>query len=80
MKRLSNVVDEVLKTIESDAFMNTLAPNDADGNPGSSTDNVYSYIVKFPYTVYYRLQSCVTTNVYELPCVPSNNFLHNSDG
>lgn len=30
--------------------------------------------------VYYTLQSCVTTNIYELPCVPSNNFLHSSDG
>lgn len=80
MKRLSKVVDEVLKMIESKSFMDVLAPDDADGNPGANTDDIYSYIVKFPYTVYYKLQSCVTTNIYELPCVPSNNFLHNSDG
>lgn len=79
-ERLSNVVDTVFKTIESQAFFDTLCPMDADGNPQRGSSSTYSYIVKFPYTLYYRLQSCVTTNVYELPCLPGDNFLHSSDG
>jgi len=26
-----------------------------------------SFVMAFPYTLYYRLQSCVTTNIYEIP-------------
>lgn len=26
-----------------------------------------TYIMEFPYMMYYRLQSCTTLNVYELP-------------
>lgn len=45
---------------------------------GSSKEN--QYILTFPYTMYYRLQSCTTTNVYELPCVLSDNRVASSDG
>ena len=27
------------------------------------------YVMTFPYTLYYKLQSCVTTNIYEIPAV-----------
>lgn len=35
--------------------MDLLAPNDAPGNPGKNTDTIYSYVVKFPYMLYYTL-------------------------
>lgn len=35
--------------------MDILAPNDAPGNPGAQQDKIYSYIVKFPYMLYYTL-------------------------
>lgn len=28
-----------------------------------------TYILTLPFTLYYRIQSCTTTNVYEVPCV-----------
>lgn len=37
-------------------------------------------ILDFPYVLYYRLISCTTTNIYELPCVTSNKSLYNADG
>lgn len=41
---------------------------------------VDTYLLSFPYTLYYKLQSCVTTNIYELPCKTSDNRLYSSDG
>ena len=34
----------------------------------------------FPYTLYYRLQSCVTTNIYEVPGTDSNKHILVSNG
>ena len=38
------------------------------------------YVMTFPYTLYYRLQSCVTTNVYEVPGTDSNKRIISSSG
>ena len=46
----------------------------------STNTNTTNYIVKFPYMLYYCLQSCVTTNIYELPCKLENNNVLQSDG
>lgn len=37
-------------------------------------------VLDFPYLLYYRLISCVTTNIYELPCVQTSKQLYSSDG
>ena len=39
-----------------------------------------SFIMAFPYTLYYRLQSCTTTNIYEIPASTSNKAILNSGG
>lgn len=36
------------------------------------------YIMTFPYRLYYRLQSCLTTNIYEIPGTDSNKALIDS--
>ena len=38
------------------------------------------YVMKFPYILYYRLQSCVTTNIYEVPAVTSDKTIMKSGG
>lgn len=38
------------------------------------------YVMTFPYTLYYRLQSCVTTNIYEVPGVSDNKLIFSSNG
>lgn len=39
------------------------------------------YIMQFPYNLYYRLQSCTTTNIYEIPAVSDDKaILHSGDG
>ena len=38
------------------------------------------YVMKFPYALYYRLQSCVTTNVYEVPAQSDNKAIYSSSG
>lgn len=42
--------------------------------------NYTTYIYKFPYTMWYQLQSCTTTNLYELPCVVEGKTMYASDG
>lgn len=39
-----------------------------------------SFVMAFPYTLYYRLQSCVTTNIYEIPASTSNKTILASGG
>lgn len=38
------------------------------------------YVMTFPYTLYYRLQSCCTTNIYEIPAVDSAKSVIASGG
>ena len=39
-----------------------------------------SYVMSFPYTLYYRLQSCMTTNIYEIPASQTSKAILNSGG
>ena len=39
-----------------------------------------NYVLKFPYTFYYNLQSCQNTGIYELPCIQSDKRILTSDG
>lgn len=80
MQKLKRVVDAVMKEVDSKGWLDLVAPNDADGNPGAQQDQKYSSVIKFPFMMYYKLQSCMTSNIYELPCVPSNNAMYSSDG
>ena len=43
-------------------------------------DNNTQKIVDFPFMFYYRLQSCVTTNIYEIPAVTDGKIINQSDG
>lgn len=52
----------------------------AGGVYGDGSSAIDTYMLTFPYTLYYRLQSCVTTNVYELPCKTGDDVLYSSDG
>lgn len=39
------------------------------------------YVLSFPYALYYTLQSCVTTNIYDVPGLPDDKaILHSGDG
>lgn len=38
------------------------------------------FVMTFPYTLYYRLQSCMTTNIYEIPASDSNKSILESNG
>jgi len=58
-----------------------------EGRFGGNQAGVYgkngkvdTYLLTFPYTLYYRLQSCVTTNVYELPCKVDDDMMYQSNG
>lgn len=39
-----------------------------------------SFVMAFPYTLYYRLQSCATTNLYEIPASTSSKTVLTSGG
>ena len=78
-KKLQKVVNEIMKKIDNEGWLGQIAKDDADGKPGGSGKE-YTSIVKFPFFLYYKLQSCMTSNIYELPCVPANNAMYNSNG
>lgn len=40
----------------------------------------YNNVLKLPHMLYYRLQGCTTTNIYELPCLQASKRLYSSDG
>lgn len=39
-----------------------------------------TYVLKFPFVLYYQLQSCVTTNIYEIPAIQQSKRILNSEG
>lgn len=49
-------------------------------NTGDFLEKHGSYVLKFPYTLYYTLQSCVTTNIYEIPAIQSSKRISGSEG
>lgn len=44
----------------------------------ASPPNLDTYLIDFPFMMYYRLQSCTTLNVYELPYI--GDQMYSSDG
>lgn len=38
------------------------------------------YVLTFPFALYYAMQSCVTTNIYEIPAIDSSKRISSSDG
>lgn len=46
----------------------------------SPDDDVVRYVHNFPYFLYYRLQSCTTTNIYEVPAMCDGKPIMSSDG
>lgn len=46
----------------------------------SSGGKLDTYLLTFPYQLYYRLQSCVTTGVYELPGKTADDLLYSAQG
>ena len=38
------------------------------------------YVMTFPFTLYYRLQSCITTNIYEIPAATDSKRIISSEG
>lgn len=43
-------------------------------------DNYKNLVMNFPYTLYYLLQSCYTTNIYEIPGITTTKDLYSSNG
>ena len=67
-------------------FSNPNLYTDAFKNVGNSNllnagnEELDIYIHKFPYAMWYQLQSCTTTNIYELPCITDSKEMYSSDG
>lgn len=66
-----SIVDEVLKGKAMDSYV----------GGKYSKPPLENKILKFPYMLYYKLQSCTTTAIYEVPCLNTNsNHMYSSDG
>ena len=44
------------------------------------SNNKQKYVLTFPYTMWYLMQSCRTNNIYEIPCLTDNKELYNANG
>ena len=58
-----------------------------NGLAGYTREGIYlksgleNKILKFPYMLYYKFQSCTTTSIYEVPCLNTNSkHMYSSDG
>lgn len=60
---------------------NTGVKFDSSEYPKNDSDfNAVIKIIRMPYILYYRLQSTVTTNIYELPNIDESKLINKSDG
>lgn len=59
--------------IGSDEFTSYNFAND-------SGQKIRKYVMDFPFSLYYRLQSCVTTNIYEIPAIDTDKRIMSSSG
>ena len=48
--------------------------------PDAFKTDAFKYVMKFPFVMYYRLQTSVTTNIYEVPAMMNDNRIMSSDG
>ena len=44
------------------------------------SNNKQKYVLTFPYTLWYLMQSSRTNNIYEIPCLTDNKELYNANG
>lgn len=49
-------------------------------NVNNEQNTIYRFVLDFPYKMWYGLQSSVTMNMYELPCITADNVMYSSDG
>lgn len=62
-------------------IFNSVKNNNSNFLNYNSTFNKYRrYLLDFPNTMWYKLQSCTTMNIYELPYVSTDNLMYNADG
>ena len=49
-------------------------------NTSSDAESIQKYVHDFPFIMYYRLQQCATTNIYEVPAMCEGKPIMSSDG
>ena len=83
-KRLRNVTWFLMKYITGNTQPNNLIvdvlKNNKFNRVYSMNPNTDQKIIDFPYMLYYRLQSCTTTGIYEVPFINQDKLMYNSDG
>lgn len=76
---IGNTKPDFFKDLDISDAMPFSSYNNNIFSPGGNTSPGY-YIMTFPYMLYYRLQSCVTTNIYEIPGVQASKTILHSEG
>lgn len=82
--KLKNVTWFVMKYITGNTKPNNIITDTAGGTEKSrfytGNSQQAQKILDFPYMLYYKLQSCTTTGIYEIPAIPSGKQMYQSDG
>lgn len=82
-KKLWNVTWFVLKYVtgaDADSMPTKAVAGYTDFKSVFSSSPYYNQVVKFPHMIYYRLQGCTTTGIYELPYIKQDKKLYTSNG
>lgn len=75
LKYLTGSQKENLYTDLKDLFK-----KESSRNVWNTEDNTCTYVLDFPYILYYKFLACQTTALYELPCISENKLLYSADG
>lgn len=79
--KIKSIWKDLADKLNSEGFYTTIFGSKVDKYAKNySMSPEYNKVVRFPFAVYYKLLSCVTTNAYEVPIHPDVVMQANSEG
>ena len=82
---IANKIGEIWKSIvdkiDNEVFIKSLVESLPERfTENYKNDKLYNKLLRFPFAIYYKLISCVTTNMYEVPISPDVIIQSKSEG
>ena len=79
--KIKSIWEDLGKNLDSEDFYTTIFGNKVDKYAQRYRNSPeYNKVIRFPFAVYYKLLSCVTTNMYEVPIHPDVIVQSKSEG
>jgi len=69
--KIKSIWQDLADNLNSEGFYSTIFGSKVDAYAKRYRNSPeYNKVIRFPFAVYYKLLSCVTTNMYEVPIHP----------